>query len=315
MKLTFEQIKMISEGSVQVQQEENAIHFYRFTPSQSEAFRSIETFQYDLSLATAGCRLEFETDSESIAFCAASAGKYEVLVNGLLCGFWNCEADKPYHLELGHGMKDVTLLLPNHTQGTLSWLELDDGCFVKPRTNRKRILFLGDSITQGWESRYESMSYVNQVATHYDAQILNLGVGGSCMEAFTLEDVGFQPDLVLIAYGTNDYGFCPTLELFRKKCRKYLQTVMALFSTSRILCISPTWRADGWYVIQAGTIDDFRKALCEEADSLGVDVIDGYTLVPHLPEFFSDSVLHPNDLGFSLYARNLIREIDKRNAL
>ena len=42
----------------------------------------------------------------------------------------------------------------------------------------------------------------------------------------------------------------------------------------------------------------------EEEEKAGFSVLDGMTLVPHLPEFFSDKFLHPNDLGFGIYAEN-----------
>ena len=37
--------------------------------------------------------------------------------------------------------------------------------------------------------------------------------------------------------------------------------------------------------------------------------VPGYNLVPHRPEFFSDGRLHPNDLGFGVFAQNLQREL------
>jgi acetyltransferase-like isoleucine patch superfamily enzyme len=37
-----------------------------------------------------------------------------------------------------------------------------------------------------------------------------------------------------------------------------------------------------------------------------VRVIDGMLLTPHLPSFFSDLYLHPNDLGFEIYAQELV---------
>ena len=40
-------------------------------------------------------------------------------------------------------------------------------------------------------------------------------------------------------------------------------------------------------------------------------VVSGWNLVPHLPEFFEDEYLHPNDQGFSLYAENLYKQISK----
>ena len=41
----------------------------------------------------------------------------------------------------------------------------------------------------------------------------------------------------------------------------------------------------------------------------GVRVLSGYNLVPHLPEFFSDGRLHPNDLGFGVLTQSLQREL------
>ena len=39
-----------------------------------------------------------------------------------------------------------------------------------------------------------------------------------------------------------------------------------------------------------------------------VEVVEGMTLVPHLPEFFADGYLHPNDSGFLLYGHNLLNQ-------
>lgn len=39
-------------------------------------------------------------------------------------------------------------------------------------------------------------------------------------------------------------------------------------------------------------------------------VIDGFRLVPHLPEHFRDN-LHSNELGSEVYGRNLVEEIRK----
>ena len=37
-------------------------------------------------------------------------------------------------------------------------------------------------------------------------------------------------------------------------------------------------------------------------------VVDGFKLVPHLPEYFLDN-LHPNALGAETYGRNLVEAI------
>ena len=60
-----------------------------------------------------------------------------------------------------------------------------------------------------------------------------------------------------------------------------------------------------------GSFADVRAAIIEEIARLGLRHIDGLTLVPHSPAFMADLTLHPNDLGFSLYAQNLIAELQK----
>ena len=40
----------------------------------------------------------------------------------------------------------------------------------------------------------------------------------------------------------------------------------------------------------------------------------GLSFVPHLPDFFSDGYLHPNDLGFGCYAKALLSDLKKHLA-
>jgi hypothetical protein len=39
--------------------------------------------------------------------------------------------------------------------------------------------------------------------------------------------------------------------------------------------------------------------------------VDGFTLTPHIEDFFADKDLHPNDLGFAFYAENLLSALKK----
>ena len=76
-----------------------------------------------------------------------------------------------------------------------------------------------------------------------------------------------------------------------------------------MLCISPIWRGDC-----PDRYDVFVR-FCENVKKIAgaypnVTVVDGFTLVPHLPEYYLDN-LHPNGLGMELYGRNLT-EVIKR---
>jgi hypothetical protein len=54
-----------------------------------------------------------------------------------------------------------------------------------------------------------------------------------------------------------------------------------------------------------------RDVVISEAEKRGLIHIDGLTLVPPVPALFADKVLHPNDLGFSIYSENLIKALQK----
>ena len=61
----------------------------------------------------------------------------------------------------------------------------------------------------------------------------------------------------------------------------------------------------------AGAFSDCQKAIQEIAKGLNLEVIDGETLVPPQAKLMADD-LHPNDLGFTVYALNLIKAVYKR---
>jgi hypothetical protein len=102
-------------------------------------------------------------------------------------------------VNLPEGECRVTILFACHSDSVLTNITLDEEAWVKPHTYSKKILFLGDSITQGWQSERDSMSYAWLLSRYLDADRLNWGVGGSVFHADTLEDVGFEPDMIFIA--------------------------------------------------------------------------------------------------------------------
>ena len=58
----------------------------------------------------------------------------------------------------------------------------------------------------------------------------------------------------------------------------------------------------------SGKLRDAIKLLTEVYGKFNnVTVIEGMPLVPHLPEFYADGYLHPNDSGFLLYGSNLLK--------
>lgn len=308
MELTLSQLKQFTSGTVSVERIDGAIHFHRFTPRQVESFGKMHPDFYPRSKATAGCRIDFHTDSDMLCLKTAVTGKYEVMINGLPRFRFLAHSAQELTAAIEPGEKHITIVLPSHSEGILHSVCVADGASLRPYTYQKRFLFLGDSITQGWDSRWDCLSYAWQVSTYYHADSMILGVGGSYFEAETLENVGFDPDVVFIAYGTNDLFHFSSMNALQNACRTYLGKINAMYPSKKVFCITPLWRRD--QVSNIGTLEEVRKIIATEASQNGFCVIPGEEMVPASSEFFADEDLHPNDLGFSLYASNLIRAID-----
>ncbi len=321
MRLTFEEIKSLAYGALSIEKEADGIHFYRMTHSLIETYTGLHKDFKLRALSTTGIRLDFITNSKKLAFFASSGNKFEIHINGLFreIFFMNDlrNAGKPAEIDLcglyGEEFEScrVTLLFPSHTVGTLEWLELDDGATFTRVEKQKKMLILGDSITQGWEAFYNSRSYANLLTDFFDADTVNQGVGGAYFHESMLEDHGLTPDIITVAYGTNDFNRYKSLEAYRDNCRAYLEKLISLYPDCKnITVISPIWR-DGVLgrTNVAGDFCDCLEIVKEEALSHSLNLIDGLSLVPPKNDLYSDKVLHPNDIGFFYYAHNLLKQL------
>lgn len=308
MELDLEQIKEITVGAECVSlREDGGFSFRRFTEEQLAYYAS---FPYEISFrteCTAGCRLDFHTNSRRLFFQTLSEGKYEVLVNGLSARL--IDGQDSVAIVLPDDPCRVTLLLPNYRVGGLKNIQLDENSWIRPCSYSRAFLFLGDSITQGSTASRPSCTYVNRISKWFNAKVLNWGIGGSCFDENALAMPNYDPDVVFVAYGTNDYNTYGTLEEIEQHCKAYLDKVKEYFPQKQVICILPLWRADGELTLSTGTLADVRERILEQIKQHGFFCVDGYTLVPHLKEFLADGFLHPNDLGFSYYSENLIYQI------
>jgi lysophospholipase L1-like esterase len=174
------------------------------------------------------------------------------------------------------------------------------------------ILVLGDSITQGYDAVYPSQSYANKLAWALDAEIVNQAIGGEIFRPAILdENLPFTPDLITVAFGTNDWSG-QTAENFEKNADGFYTKLATLYPNTPVFAILPIWRADWEKVTRAKPFHESREILRGLAEKHpNFRVIDGMSLTPHLPAFFSDLYLHPNDLGFEIYAQELVRQMQE----
>ncbi len=314
MLLTFEKIKELTVGAVEITESDGELRFYKYTQEQRAAWELHGKFLADNARGSTGVRLDFHTNSRNVSFSLGGEGKFEIYVNGVFrYGIKASQTpDFSFALEdsLGAPLPQarVTVFFPSHgTGGTLRSIDLDDGAYATRHVFDNKILFMGDSITQGWASSYDTLSFAYRVSRHFNAESVIQGVGGAGFFADILSELPFEPDEIFVAYGTNDFDFRKSPQELVNAVRNFMVRLRELYADKSVYVISPIWRVlcDEKAV---GSFADCRKIIADEAEKQGFVHIDGLLLVPPNETLFVDG-LHPNDNGFSVYAENLIIEL------
>ena len=311
MKFSLKEMKGIVHGALNVVERDGVFRFVKCTENQTKSYFAQSEKIGKWSNCTVGVTLDFVTDSSRFSFEILNEDylSLEIYVNGLLHSFFKNGEKRKIEVDL-LGENRVTVYLPAHLiSAELTNLEIDDGAKVQPVSFDRTFLFLGDSITQGWNSGFDSMSFANILSRVFNAEKYIQGVGGAYYDEDTLEYLGFNPTVVFVAYGTNDFH---KFSLKETVCRadKYYKKVKAIYSNSKIIVISPIWRK---FEEQEATLK-FKKhceGIKKTAQENGLEVIDGFSVFPHDTSFFADGYLHPNALGFYVYAENLIKIINE----
>ena len=335
MKLTFDQIAAATCGAVYLDETDAGICFHRFTKEQEALYRSEHPQFLAKTVAAAGVRMAFQTDSESLtlkAVLSAATSRsfyaFEIRVNGSLLGCVDnvpgSDARNPSHcrayplgemektVALGKGEKTVEIFLPWSVKTELAAFSLDDGATFAPLPKKaKRLMTFGDSITQGNDAVCPSNAYAVRLADAFGMELFDKGIGGekffpalaACRDAFV-------PDLITVAYGTNDWNSCPTRKELEENCTAFFGTLRESYPDTRIFAITPIWRKDRDTEGKCCPFDEVKAIITEAVSPLSrVTLIEGDGLVPHEPRFFLDGYLHPNDEGFRCYSDNLIAKI------
>ncbi len=316
MKLTFDQIRSVTVGAVRTWETDAGFHFARCTEKQIKAWQALEPILGERAAATTGVRLDFHTNSKHLSFLAVSGKKFEIYINNVL-RYQIMATDEnrstPFTFDLNDTLGNetdtvrVTLYLPSHAIGVLKNVELDDGAAFIPHTFDRKLLMIGDSITQGWDSKCDSFSYALRTSRFFNAESVIYGVGGGFYHESTMDSIDFEPDVVTIAFGANDFGHYPTLDAMDEQVGKVMDFLAREYAEKTIFVISPIWRETQKKAM--GTFAQCRQVVIDQAEKHGFIHIDGLSLVPPMPRFFADGNLHPDDLGFSLYAENLCRQM------
>ena len=315
MRLSYKQIESITVGAMQIWENVEGVHFCKMLPSQLDAYSLIDNFIYGNAKTSTGVRLDFWTDSPWVKFRPTVTGKYEVKINGVLIDCRTAMADENTLVGVSNNEKlhRVTIHLPCHDViAGIKLLEIADGAVARPHVFDRKFLFLGDSITQGWNSDINTLSYAYQVSDHFNAESVIQGVGGSFFEPTTLDRGEFEPDTVFVAFVTNDARRFHSLDAIHLRCEEYIKKVLRLFPEAQLYVITPIWCGDfDTLQLPFGHVREVNATIADAAHQFGITVIDGLQMIPHDMTYFSDD-LHPNTEGFCVYAKNLIKALENK---
>jgi len=315
--MTNSELQSIYFGAYSFRETEDGwLQAFQYSKEQMDYFESCIAkgldFWYDRCMATTAKTLEMTTDADTVSFeyrfiWQGSQDSFELAADGQIAEI-RYVRDLPEEgkltWQLPGGKKNIVIYLPADATVLIRNCRISGSW--KPAVKNEKVLWLGDSITQGYGPLRSGMTYVSVANRQLNYDIINQGIGGYVYDRNSLMKMdGYTPDKIIVALGTNQFG-CETMA----DVEAYYETLIGIYGKKiPILCITPLWRGD----VPDGlpTLIRFCHSVAEIASRYpNVRVIDGFRLVPHLPEYFRD-LLHPNELGAEVYGRNLAEEIRK----
>ena len=207
----------------------------------------------------------------------------------------------------------------------------------------KRVVFLGDSITEGVGASCPETCFVEVFKKLSGAQVFNYGIGGTriAKQKRTSEnrqlDLDFVSrvdgmtdgaDYVVVFGGTNDFGHgdVPLGRLSDKTADTFYGALHELYTklywkypTARIVAITPLHRLSEEEpineigIMRTAFLADYVKAVKAVTEKFSIPVLDLYAksnLQPRIKpirEIYMPDGLHPSDIGHKRIAEMLFR--------
>ena len=325
MLLDCKKIEEITVGAVSVEDVDGAFKFHRFTSEQEALYRERNAERINAVSHTSGISLDFITDSSEISvgiytdpFIQRSSlvPTVDIYEDDLLVYSAEITAERTVHrVALSDGEKRVRIYPDCYAPCRIFDVSVDDGASVRPTPHRAHALIYGDSITHGARASHPSFTYANRALSSLGWSGINQAIGGEAFRGWIPGTTRVcNPDVILVAYGTNDW-YCRSTADIASFENDFFTSIRAIYKDTPVIYISPIWRNDiGKKETPGGDFYATVRMMEDIARSYGATVIHGLELVPHSEEFLFDG-LHPNDTGFLLYSDALVKAIKRIDAL
>lgn len=300
------------------------LHFRRFSKSQLR-FYAAESENFLIRAASsASVMFDFITDSDYISLksdlypgSSQDWAGFDLYVDGIF--YEQRRFSHPGVIETGfdlpRGEHRITLHFPWTAETVVHEVRLTDGAGIKAVRKKANVIAFGDSITHGSISQFTSLTYVNQLSKDLELEIVNQGIGGYYFNEASIDETiaPYNPDLLMIAYGTNDYARYASAEAFGFNASEYVKKITGLFPDTKILAILPLYRNDLKHRSREKqrdyTLDDARKILLSLYGKYKNIEVQKETAIPRIPEAYAGDYLHPNELGFTILSKDLEKRV------
>lgn len=323
-------LKDEADGSIRFQRQTDAMH---------------KVFQYDggalwdyMADCPAGVRIAFQTDALKFRLklqygkpwgTPLYTGDTDVVIDHDYSAFRTFRAEPLSMEEPEKNLHEFTCELEENESGThqveiflcnqvpLKILEFEVESENMPESvtynPTKNILFIGDSITQGYFST-PAGCYAARYANHYKADFHNVAIGGAVFREYGDAAMAYPWNDLIICFGTNDCGW-RSLEEYRAAATATLDAVTKREHAHITLLSSvpfPATKYDGDNT-RTERLQQMRDCLKDLAAQYKIRYVDGTTLVPDDEKYFVDNC-HPNDEGMALYGKNFIEAMESWHA-
>lgn len=207
----------------------------------------------------------------------------------------------------------------------------------------KKIVFLGDSITEGCGVADQSNNFINRIGRAGECrEVKNYGIGGTRIARQTnptnerwdkdfclrVEELDEDADVVVVFGGTNDFGHgdAPlgsfedrTVYTFYGACHYLMNRLHERFPGKPIVICTPihrltedNTRGDGNKAYHYAPLSVYVNIIKEVAEYYALPVLDLWAVsgiqpkVDIIREKFCPDGLHPNDAGHGLLAEKML---------
>ena len=310
MTFGLKTLKKQIKGACLFEEDGRYLSCFHFTNEQFDYFKAADRGWNMRSHFSCGVRMEFKTDATKLSFGCRIGYAWsddctlDVYCDGMAVAVKHFPGDGKYKVEFDLPAKEklLTVYFPADCRFEIRDVTIN-GSYKTTKETGKKLLILGDSLSQGYGTLMAGATYVNTVQRRTGYSILNQAIGGYPYKAESLIPIsGFDPDLVLVMLGTNYYN-SPKYD-YEKEVSCFYEQLHAVYGDRPILSVTPFWR----------TTDDFdpeRNAWCIEviksecSKYANITLLEGYKILPHIPDIYRDGC-HPNAYGASLLADALV---------